>query len=267
MAFFDKNSFNTNAASAEGENGFDVGLGELGDYLDARKQHVLVVHQKQIKDVVLELQQKQKQKVVKSTEKEREIVTSKKVSKETSVDVDSERASLNKEETVKQENSLSENAVEEDAVSENTNELDSQLTNKVVARYSTSIDDQKHVETNNQENRVRATGKKDSKYFGGKVGNANHYFILLKGWLNRHKDYPPELKKAKLQGIVTVRFTINLKGHLKASSIKQSSGLQLLDQAALLLLEKANPMPPIPEFFNRDSLTIALPIEYALIDE
>ncbi|MET1255534.1 energy transducer TonB [Aliikangiella maris] len=121
--------------------------------------------------------------------------------------------------------------------------------------------------TPNAVSSIKATGLKNNYAHGGSKGNANRYFSELKSWLNNYKEYPADLKKAKIQGVVTVRFTINQQGLLEASSIKQSSGYSQLDESALILLKNASPMPAIPDFFNRDKLTIAIPIEYSLIDE
>ncbi|WP_148312720.1 energy transducer TonB [Marinobacter similis] len=84
-------------------------------------------------------------------------------------------------------------------------------------------------------------------------------------WLHQHKDYPPELKKEKVQGVVVIKFSINQRGEVISASIKTGSGHASLDQAALDMLERANPVPPIPEAMARERLTLAIPVEYSLI--
>jgi protein TonB len=90
------------------------------------------------------------------------------------------------------------------------------------------------------------------------------YFALVSAHLNRRKRYPTEAKKARQQGIVTVRFTVSRDGSVSAVSIKRSSGHDLLDQATLELLQRVAPLPRMPASMQRDSVTLSLPIDYSL---
>lgn len=111
----------------------------------------------------------------------------------------------------------------------------------------------------------QSTGRASQERAGGTKGDAKSYFANLMSWLHQHKDYPPELKKEKLQGVVVIKFSINQSGEVTSASIKTGSGHASLDRAALDMLARASPVPPIPESMGRDSLTIAIPIEYSLI--
>ncbi|HEX5277804.1 MAG TPA: energy transducer TonB, partial [Fluviicoccus sp.] len=103
---------------------------------------------------------------------------------------------------------------------------------------------------------------------GSGVGSrhARHpYFGKLKAWLNAHKTYPAALKKAKTQGTVLLTFTIGRSGELLSSRIVTGSGEPGLDQAALDMLQRASPMPPLPDELGLDKLTLTIPVEYSLI--
>jgi protein TonB len=85
--------------------------------------------------------------------------------------------------------------------------------------------------------------------------------------LNAHKVYPAHLKKAKIEGTVTLAFTINRQGEVIASSVQKSSGQPALDQAAMEMVKNASPLPSIPTWMNRDTLSLSVPVEYALITD
>lgn len=90
------------------------------------------------------------------------------------------------------------------------------------------------------------------------------YYALLSAHLNRKKHYPSEARKARQQGVVTVRFTVRSDGSITASSIRKSSGHSLLDQATLDLMQRVAPLPKFPKSMKQDSVTISLPIDYSL---
>lgn len=101
----------------------------------------------------------------------------------------------------------------------------------------------------------------------GKPDDVKRYIATLMRQLNRHKTYPPALKKAKTEGRVVLRFTLDKSGRLMASAVQQSSGHAELDRAAMEMLARASPLPAIPDFMARDELALAIPVEYSLITD
>lgn len=90
------------------------------------------------------------------------------------------------------------------------------------------------------------------------------YYALIAAHLNRRKSYPTEAKKARQEGVVTIRFTVNREGDVSAVSVKRSSGHALLDQVTIDLLRRVAPLPRMPASMARDSVTLSLPIDYSL---
>ena len=111
------------------------------------------------------------------------------------------------------------------------------------------------------------TGRGRERSAGGKPGGARTYFSELKAALNRHKTYPPELKKRKTQGTVMVAFAIDTAGDLLRAQVTKSSGHPELDAAALAMLHSASPLPPLPPELKRSELSVELPVEYSLITD
>jgi protein TonB len=93
------------------------------------------------------------------------------------------------------------------------------------------------------------------------------YIATLMAWLNRYKKYPTQARRDRVQGVAVVRFTINPDGAVVSSAIARSSGHAVLDEAALDVFTRANPVPAIPESISRGPLTLTVPIEFSLITE
>ena len=89
------------------------------------------------------------------------------------------------------------------------------------------------------------------------------YIQALMAALLQQRIYPAEARKERVQGVVHVRFSIDLDGRVLASTVQRSAG-ELLDAAALQVLQRAAPLPRIPASMGRQVLTITVPIEYSL---
>lgn len=90
------------------------------------------------------------------------------------------------------------------------------------------------------------------------------YLRELMAWLAKHRVYPTEARKDKMQGVVQVRFSLDREGHLLTASVQRSAGFSVLDQAALDVLRRAEPMPAFPKGLDRQKMTVSLPIDFSL---
>ena len=82
--------------------------------------------------------------------------------------------------------------------------------------------------------------------------------------LERHKRYPQEAQRARREGVVTVRFTMSRDGRVLAARIERASGVASLDQEGLDLLQRAQPLPPLPSDQPGESLELVVPIQFQL---
>ena len=101
----------------------------------------------------------------------------------------------------------------------------------------------------------------------GTVGNpAAHQRYLRKVLerIARFKRYPREARRDGVVGKVMVRFTVLADGRLQSPQLTGSSGDSRLDQAALDMLSRASPLPPIPRSLGVGKLELSLPVEFSL---
>jgi protein TonB len=82
--------------------------------------------------------------------------------------------------------------------------------------------------------------------------------------LNRYKRYPEAAKLRHEEGIVSLRFTMDRAGNVLSAEVAKSSGSKALDQEARALIQRAQPLPPIPAEFRQGSLELVVPVEFSL---
>lgn len=94
-----------------------------------------------------------------------------------------------------------------------------------------------------------------------------HERSLISSWqhslvqrLQQAKRFPKSLHGAS--GTVRVAFTIDRQGHLISHRILTTSGTQLLDEAAISLLERAQPFPVPPAGVLDQELSFVVPVRY-----
>lgn len=87
------------------------------------------------------------------------------------------------------------------------------------------------------------------------------YTQEVSAWIERHKLYPAEAKGSEGRSVVRVR--IDRMGNVRYYAIEQSSGSQALDQAALDMIRRANPMPAAPQNYPEGNLIeFLIPISF-----
>lgn len=100
-------------------------------------------------------------------------------------------------------------------------------------------------------------------------GAASHNPDALPNWksqlvarLERYKRYPSEAQARGEHGVAQLAFSIDRSGGVHHARIVHSSGSSLLDRETLLLLERAQPLPPPPAEIHGAQISIVVPIRY-----
>jgi protein TonB len=94
--------------------------------------------------------------------------------------------------------------------------------------------------------------------------NTASYNAMVIAHLQRYRVYPEQARAAQITGVSTVRFTLGASGNVISVSLAGSSGAGVLDQAAIAMVRRASPFPPIPASLARGSMTFAAPVRFNL---
>lgn len=102
----------------------------------------------------------------------------------------------------------------------------------------------------------------DSKLMGANVQEVStRYQQDISAWVQRHKYYPPEA--GGREGRAVVRLRIDRGGNVRYYAIEQSSGIPTLDEAALDMIRRANPVPAVPTLYPGGNLVeFLIPITF-----
>jgi periplasmic protein TonB len=82
--------------------------------------------------------------------------------------------------------------------------------------------------------------------------------------LERHKRYPPEAQRARQQGTAYVHFTMSRDGRVLSARIERAAGVASLDKEGLDLLQRAQPLPPLPSDQPGETLALVVPVQFFL---
>lgn len=99
---------------------------------------------------------------------------------------------------------------------------------------------------------------------GGNPGAEANYYAVLSAWLEQHKEYPWRAQRRHSEGVAYLKFVVGQDGKVLRYSIQRSSGHRMLDEAVERMIEKADPLPPIPPDLGKDSLEVVVPVEFYL---
>lgn len=96
-----------------------------------------------------------------------------------------------------------------------------------------------------------------------------NYLKRVSAHIHRFKIYPREARVAKQEGTVIVQLTLNEDGSVQAKNVTSSSGVEMLDEEALKIVSRADPLPKFPSALVEiigTELTISTAINFKLND-
>jgi len=96
-----------------------------------------------------------------------------------------------------------------------------------------------------------------------RAANADWGQALLAYWVS-HRYYPRQAVENGDQGTVLLEMTVDRFGHVESVEVKERSGSQWLDMAALGTFRGAH-LPPLPATEARDRVTFPVSVTYTLV--
>lgn len=110
----------------------------------------------------------------------------------------------------------------------------------------------------------REAGTAASQSAGGIVGASADYVAHLQAWLRRHQKYPRSAKRKGQEGTALLYFAMDRSGHVQQFSIRESSGIAVLDDEVLALVERAVPLPRPPPEVAGAVIRVLVPVQFDL---
>lgn len=90
------------------------------------------------------------------------------------------------------------------------------------------------------------------------------YEQVLVAWLERNKIYPKRARQRRMQGEVWLRIRIDRQGQVQRFAVERGSGFAWLDRAAVAMVQRSDPFPPVPEEYPGDGFEFVVPVDFRL---
>lgn len=100
---------------------------------------------------------------------------------------------------------------------------------------------------------------------GGNPGASADYMAQLRAWLEKHKRYPRRARTRRQEGTAVLRFVVDREGRVLEYEIRESSGHDILDREVTAMIERAQPLPGMPDDMGRGRLELVVPVQFRLM--
>jgi protein TonB len=98
----------------------------------------------------------------------------------------------------------------------------------------------------------------------GGAAMVSSYQAQVQAHLQRFHAYPEAARSRGITGVAAVRFALGSNGQVLSASLVSGSGASVLDEAALAIVRRASPFPPIPAGLNRTRMDFAQRMRFDL---
>ena len=99
---------------------------------------------------------------------------------------------------------------------------------------------------------------------GGMPGHTADFMAQLQAWLEKHKEYPRRARMRRQEGTALLYFVMDRDGQVLRHRLESSSGHDLLDREVIAMIERAQPLPKLPESIGESRLELVVPVQFFL---
>jgi len=85
---------------------------------------------------------------------------------------------------------------------------------------------------------------------------------ILEAHLRKFRKYPRSALRRNIEGTVLIRFRMDRDGRVLSYSVERTSEHEVLDEAALAMIERAQPLPPLPDEVPGESVELIIPANF-----
>lgn len=99
---------------------------------------------------------------------------------------------------------------------------------------------------------------------GGNPGEVVDYMAVLQAWLEKHKEYPRSARLRRMEGTTLLYFVMDREGRVLDFRIQKGSGYEILDHEVEEMIQRAQPLPQMPDSMTQARLELVVPVQFLL---
>lgn len=141
-------------------------------------------------------------------------------------------------------------------------------TTKNTAALIIKQSEKKKKQQQKQSNPIQITANKNisivQNFTGGHGSGEIKYTDQIRAIIEANKIYPGSARRRGLEGTAIIQLRVNHSGKILNQHIIRSTGVLILDKAAIEMIEQSKPLPAMPDSIRQQSLSLEIPIEFYL---